>query len=310
MKKYFIALLLVIILIPVLFAAFRPDEILSKEFVKSVTITPASKFIRWKGNNIHYTDEGSGPAILMIHGLGGSFYNFQGLADQLKNEYRVIRVDLPGMGLSDFNGCSSQTDFFAEYSDFFNSFINQVGIDSMYVMGNSLGGLMSWIVTATHPDKVKGLVLINSAGYEIDKVLVEAAGPVRWPWFGQFLDKGLPEFVANYCLQRPFADKSKVNPSESKYAYNFINREGNIKTFISLATCGQTPDTTLIKTIQTPTLILWGKEDIIIPVEHAEKFHRDLPNSKVKIYSPCGHMAMMEFPDSVAYEFKKFFAKK
>ncbi len=307
MKKSFILVFLIIVLIPVLYAAFRPNEILSKDFVKSEITTPHSRFIQWKGNNIHYTDEGSGPTILMIHGLGGSFYNFQGLADQLKNEYRVIRVDIPGMGLSDFNSCSSQTDFFAEYTDFFKSFIEQVHIDSMYLMGNSLGGMMSWMITTRFPDKVRGMVLINSAGYEMEQILANAAGPLRWKWFGQILERGMPRLLTDYCLWHPFADKNKVNPAEYGLTYNLLNREGNIRTLTSLATCGQRPDTTLIQSIKVPTLIIWGQEDVIIPVAHAEKFHRDIPGSKVKIYSPCGHMAMMEFPEEVAGEFKKFF---
>lgn len=299
-----------LLLIVGVYAIFRTDNTLPKDAVKNKILTPHSKFTEWRENEIHYTDEGSGEIILMVHGLGGNFFNFQALNDILKNEYRVIRVDVPGMGLSDFQQCNRHTNFFEDYMDFFKTFFGQLSIDQAYVMGNSLGGLMSWMIATTFPEKVKGLVLINSAGYESEKILIHAAGPIKWPWFGVFLKKGLPPRVTNFCLSRPFADKSKVNPVEYGLTYQLLNRKGNINTLVSMATSGQVPDSNLIKNIKTPTLIIWGQQDIIIPVRHAALFHHDIPGSTVKIYNHCGHMAMMEYPEEVAEEFRKFVSQQ
>ncbi|MCO5231692.1 MAG: alpha/beta hydrolase [Chitinophagales bacterium] len=297
--------LLVIVATPILYVYFRPSEIKSREFVKSKVLTPHSHFIQWETNEIHYTDEGKGETILMIHGLGGSFYNFQGLTNELKDSFRIIRVDLPGMGLSEFKQCTRNTDFFEEYLNFFQSFFEQLQLNNVHVMGNSLGGMMSWILAAKFPEQIKSLTLINSAGYEIDKVLVDAAGPARWPWFGKVLKKGFPKFITNFALSRPFADKSKIDPYELGITYYMLNTTSTINTLLSLATSGQAPDTSIIKTIKAPTLIIWGQNDIIIPVNHAKKFKEDIPNSYMKIYQNCGHMAMMEYPKELALEFKR-----
>lgn len=307
-KKILIAFVAISALLLIFVLFLRPDLNLSAEEVKLKVLQPSSKFTTWKGNEVHYTDEGSGLVILMLHGFGGSFYNFQALTEKLKGEYRIIRVDLPGMGLSDFKQSSEMPDFFEEYKDFFATFLNQVKVDSMYVMGNSLGGAMACMVAAEHPEKVKKLILLNSAGYEMDKVIVKGAGPIRWNWFRPFLKKGIPLSVVEYSVTYPFADRSKVDKTEFPIDFALVNKKGNVNALFDLATSGQEPDTTLMKTIQCPTLIIWGKEDVIIPVDHAQKFKRDIPNSEVKIYSPCGHMPMMEIPDSIVADFKKFTA--
>jgi pimeloyl-ACP methyl ester carboxylesterase len=306
-KKWLIAIPLLLTFIIVYSISLRPNLRLSSDEARErVIISEHSKFMTWKGNEVHYTDEGEGPVILMIHGFAGSHYNFQALKEMMKDRYRIIRPDLPGMGLSDFNHFDSNTDLFTEYKDFFGTFIHHIGIDSMYVMGNSLGGLMSLLVAMIVPEKVTGMVLLNSAGYELDKVLVKAAGPIRWNWFRSVLAKGMPMPVVKHGVTYPFADRKKVDPTEFPFDYAMINREGVIEHLFNMATSGQEPDTALFSSIQVPTLILWGEEDVIIPVNHAERFNRDIQGSIKKIYSPCGHMPMMEIPDSVEVDFEKF----
>src|SRR5690554_6284884 len=311
MLSTILIVLLSVILLIGLTLVLRPNEILSKQIIKDKVTTPESNFILWKNNNIHYTDEGEGEVVLMIHGLGGSFYNFEGLKNEMKSNYRVIRVDLPGMGLSDMSHITEDTNYLKEYLEFFNFFLEDRAINSCYVMGNSLGGMVSWVLAATFPDKVKGLVLFNSAGYEVDKVISRAAGPIRYPWFSPVMRKGLPQFLTRLALPYLFGDKSKIHPDEYKNAYYLINREGNLKTVIGLSShTEQAPDLDLLKNITAPTLIFWGKEDAIIPVKHAHYFERDISNSKAIIYSPCGHMAMTEFPQECYKEFELFFNSK
>jgi hypothetical protein len=95
---FFIAIILLITAVVFL----RPSAIVSKQDAKSKLASPASHFLKWRDAEVHYTDEGKGFPILMIHGFGGSYMNFDALADAFKDSFRVIRVDLPGFGLSDF----------------------------------------------------------------------------------------------------------------------------------------------------------------------------------------------------------------
>lgn len=301
-----LAILVVIATSAVLIAKFRPNEILPEDDIISKHSTPISKFMTWEGNRIHYTEQGQGETIIMVHGFGGCYFNFNDIAQNLSKDYRVISICTPGMGMSQFKQCNPQIDFFDQYKKFFRKLFDEIQVDQAYLMGNSLGGLISWEITLDQPERVKGLVLVNSAGYELDKVLANAAGPLRWKWFGSLLSKGMPRFVTDDCLKRPFYDKKKVNPAELQLTYDFLNKEGSINTLLSLATCGLKPDMESVKNIQTPTLIVWGQNDIIIPVKHAHWFKRDIPNSTLKIYDKCGHMAMMEYPNEVAEDFRNF----
>ena len=185
-------------------------------------------------------------------------------------------MDLPGSGLSDFNQ-SSQPNviFFDQFKDYFSFLVDTLNLDSFHLVGNSLGGVMAYSIAVSMPEKVKDLILINSAGYELDKVIAKGAGPMRFKWVKPLVEKGAPMFLVKYFVTFPFADKSKVDTSEFRYDYLLTN----------------------------------SKEDNIIPVEHASKFKRDIINSQVKIYSPCGHMPQMEISDSVLIDLKRFYAK-
>ena len=105
MKKLFRILSYCLIASILLLAAvvfLRPSAIVSKQDAKSKLASPPSHFLKWRDAELHYTDEGKGFPILMIHGFGGWYMNFDALADAFKDSFRVIRVDLRGFGLSDF----------------------------------------------------------------------------------------------------------------------------------------------------------------------------------------------------------------
>lgn len=306
--KKLLLIIIAITFILILIITFRPSNIVSKEIAKKNGSVPDSKFLIWKGNEIHYTDRGRGENVLLIHGFGGSFYNFEALSHKLSKSYRVINIDLPGSGLSDFNQSNlPNINFFNEFNDYFSFLLDTLKLDSLHVVGNSLGGAMAYTLAERIPSKVLDLVLLNSAGYELDKVIIKGAGPMRFRWAKKLVKKGAPYFLIKYFVTYPFADKSKVDTSEFKYDYIFSNRAGNFISQINLASSHQYPDTTIIKNIKCPTLILWGKEDKIIPVYHAIKFKNDITNSLVKIYSPCGHMPQMEIMDSVLFDITNFY---
>jgi pimeloyl-ACP methyl ester carboxylesterase len=85
------------------------------------------------------------------------------------------------------------------------------------------------------------------------------------------------------------------------------NRDGNIQAACDVVSCGIYPDSTLITKIQCPTLIIWGKQDQIVPVEHAYRFQRDIKGSQLILFDTCGHCAMIERPDETAAAIKAFF---
>ena len=300
-----ISLLILIILIPVAIFFFRPNLIISKADAKKEFALPSSHFINWRGAELHYTDEGSGYPVLLIHGFGGSFINFAKLANNLKGQYRVIRVDLPGFGLSDFPDMGKKPDYIQMYRDYLTFMFDTLHLDSVYVVGNSMGGGIAWIAAADHPNNVKKMVLCNSAGYDVANISGKLT-MFKYKSVGHIFDKGMPMFMSEGGMKSCFADKSKADPAVWALNNHLTNREGNIQNMLALARSKQIPDSTMITKVQCPTLIIWGKQDIIIPVAHAGKFHRDIKNSRVIIYDPCGHVPMQERTDDLTKDFLQF----
>ncbi len=300
-----VSLLILLVLIPVGIFLFMPNRIISKADAKKELALPSSHFITWRGAELHYTDEGTGNPVLMIHGFGGSLRNFSKMSENLKGQFRVVRVDLPGFGLSDFPEMGSKPDYITMYRDYLSFIIDTLHLDSVYVMGNSMGGGIAWIMAADHPDKVKKLILLGSAGYDVANISGKLT-MFKYKSVGHVFDKGMPMSMSEGGMKKCYADQSKVDPAVWALNNHFTNREGNIQNMLALARSQQFPDSGLIAKVQCPTLIVWGKQDAIIPVEHAEKFHRDIKNSRVIIYDPCGHVAMQERSEDLTKDFLQF----
>jgi pimeloyl-ACP methyl ester carboxylesterase len=307
--KIILLLVVVAILSVVLYSTkLRPNLIISKAEDKAKFTLPSSHFIHWRGAEIHYTDEGEGIPVVMIHGFGGSFLNWNKLDERMNKDYRVIRVDLPGFGLSDLpEPEGAATDHVHQYRDFMTFFIDTMHLDSLYLVGNSMGGMMSWGTAADHPDKVKKLVLISSAGYDLVKISNEVARFMKVPMMEHLFTRGLPMSSALEAANKVYADHSKINPEAVRNNNMLWNREGNIHAACAIVSCAHYPDSAMIATVQCPTLIIWGKQDKIVPVEHAYRFKRDIKNSELVILDPCGHCAMIEMPDETADLIKHFF---
>jgi pimeloyl-ACP methyl ester carboxylesterase len=297
--------LVVFLLLIMAVVFFRPSLITSKAEAKKELALPTSHFINWRGAELHYTDEGSGYPVLLIHGFGGSLRNFSKMADNLKGQFRVIRIDLPGFGLSDVPEMGDKPEYVQMYRDYLTFILDTLHLDSVYVMGNSMGGGIAWIAAADHPDKVKKLVLLNSAGYDVANISGKLT-IFKYKSVGHIFDRGWPMFMSESSLENCYADKVKVDPAVWRLNNQFTNRDGNIQNMLAMARAHQFPDSNMITKVQCPTLIVWGKEDKVIPVAHAERFHRDIKNSRVIIYDPCGHTPMMERSEDLTKDFLQF----
>ena len=290
---------------PLLLFFLMPTLVISKDMAEKEFSMPASRFIYWRGAKLHYIDEGQGIPVLMIHGFGGSTQNFSKIAAALNGSFRVIRVDIPGFGLSDLPEMGENPEYVQMYRDYITFFLNFLHLDSLYLMGNSMGGGIAWLAAGDHPEKVIKLVLVGSGGYDT----INIAGKLtmfKYTGVGRIFDKGMPEFMSKRAALSIYADPQKMEPEVWQLSNHFMNREGNIQNMLALVTEQQFPDTNLIRRVKCPTLIVWGKEDNVIPVEHAEKFHRDIENSQVIIYEPCGHVPMMECHEQFTSDFLSF----
>lgn len=307
--KTLVVVLVLLIAIPVAFFLLSPNRIIAKSVAKEELRTSASQFMNWRGAELHYTDEGSGFPVMMIHGFGGSYHNFKPLADIMKKQYRVICVDLPGFGLSDFPAVKEGENYLQDYRDYISFFMDTMHLDSVYVIGNSMGGAVTWMSAIDHPDKVKKIVLLNPAGYDSEEISGKLA-MFKFKSVRQVFEKGMPLFMSEQGLSKVYYNDSLASKQTALINNKFTNREGNITHMLNLALAKQFPDTAYIKQVHCPTLVVWGNEDEIIPVAHAQRFQRDIQGSELLIFEKCGHCPMMEMPEETAQAAHQFLQKQ
>ncbi|TDB59133.1 alpha/beta fold hydrolase [Arundinibacter roseus] len=259
-----------------------------------------SSFVEIDGMKVHYRDEGSKSdsllPIVLIHGTGSSLHTFDAWTNELKFQRRIVRMDLPAFGLTGpFPDRNYSID---QYVDFMQHFLVARGIKKCILGGNSLGGNIAWQFTAKYPHMVDKLILIDAAGYP----MVSKSAPIafriaRIPILNNLLTFVTPRFMARASVENVYADKSKVSDELVDRYFELTLRKGNRRALVDRM---QVPlDSTAfpkIKSIQQPTLILWGGQDMLIPVDVARRFQNDLPNDTLVIMENVGHVPMEESP--------------
>lgn len=306
--KVVAAVLLTLVLAALCFHLFRPSHWQEQQHVINSVKKPNSQFVAWNGLDVHVVEEGQGAPVLLLHGLGGSLYNWDKLVPLMNNDYRTIRFDLPGFGLSDVPVFENENlDLTAFYGQFMDFVMAQYCPDSCYIVGNSLGGMLSWLTVQRYPNKVKKMVLLTAAGYELNEVAAKVTKVFRNPMVKFALAKGYPPKLCVSDVHSVFYDTAKAEPFLYDRKYLLINKPGALNWMFTFAMNTNFPDSTLIKQINTPTLIIWGDKDAVIPYEHAAKFARDLPNDTFVTYQNCGHVPMMEMPKRTVSDIFWFF---
>ena len=258
-----------------------------------------SSFIAVNGMDVHFRDEGLKTdtiPIVLIHGTGSSLYTFNEWSDRLKKSHRLIRMDLPAYGLTGPFPDGNYT--MANYTAFLKDFLIALNIKQCVLAGNSLGGAIAWNFTLEQPSMVTKLILIDASGYPIvSKSVPIAFNLATIPVINKLLTFITPRFLVRSSVENVYFDSSKVTDLVVERYFNLTLRAGNRKAFVDrIKTPKDTSTYKNIKYIQQPTLILWGAQDLLIPVENAYKFQEDLPNNTLVILENTGHTPMEESP--------------
>lgn len=269
------------------------------EELKAKYVNDASSFIALEGMNVHYRDEGNPNdtiPILLIHGTGASLHTFDEWTTTLKKSHRVLRIDLPAFGLT---GPFIDADYSMQnYTAFIDEFLTAMGIHKCILGGNSLGGEIAWNFALMQPEKVEKLILIDAAGYpKVSKSEPMAFRLAKVPVVNSIFTYVTPRFVAKASVENVYYDTKKITDSLVDRYFDLTLRAGNRQAFVDRL--NKESEKSLyknIKNIQHPTLILWGDKDLLIPVENAYKFQKDLPNNTLVVFNNMGHVPMEESP--------------
>jgi pimeloyl-ACP methyl ester carboxylesterase len=265
-----------------------------------------SKYLNIDGLRVHYKDEGEGEVLVLLHGTFSSLHTYDNWASILKKKYRVIRLDLPGFGIT---GPSIDNVYsISIFIDFIENFLDLLNVNKYHLAGNSLGGWLAWELALKAKDKIGKLVLLNAAGYLNDKnyplPFVIAQTPVLRNVFNY-----IPKAVVRRFIRQVFNDQAVVTDELVERYYCLIQRDGNLSAFISIANSKLKQNTESLNYLDVPVLIMWGDKDRWISPEHALFFKNDISNSRVLMYKDVGHIPMEEIPEKSANDLIEFLAE-
>ena len=205
-------------------------------------------------------------------------------------------MDLPAYGLT---GPHPERNYSIDgYVDFLHEFLDALDVQQCIIAGNSLGGNIAWKYALKYPNQVSKLILIDSGGYPSQSQSTPLAFRLAGvPYVRQIFRYITPRFIVASSVKNVYADEKQVTESLIDRYFELSLRPGNRQAFIDRFDIPK--DTNAhrnIPQIKTPTLIIWGAEDRLIPVEMAHRFHDDLPNSTLHILANSGHVPMEESP--------------
>ncbi len=287
-----------LVFVAVIFIAFGYKDKTVKELTANYA-PPPSAFIAVDGMEVHYRDEGNqadSVPLVLIHGTGSSLHTFDAWAAGLKKEKRVVRMDIPAFGLT--GPFPNRQYSIQHYVDFMNHFLSALGIQKCIIGGNSLGGEIAWNYTVQFPGMVKKLLLIDAAGYPLESKSVPIGFKIaRMSVINRLLTFITPRLMVKMSVENVYADKSKVTDALVDRYFDLTLREGNRQALIDrLNIPTDTSAIPLIRNIQQPVLIMWGNQDLLIPVKYAYRFHNDLRDDTLIILNNTGHVPMEENP--------------
>jgi pimeloyl-ACP methyl ester carboxylesterase len=247
---------------------------------------PQDKTILVFGETIHYWDVGSGPVLVLVHGLGSSKDGDWGrVVAPLSKKYRVIAIDQIGFGRSD----KPLIDYKIQtYVDFLNEFLHALKVEKASLMGESLGGWISAMYAAeisggAHLVPIEKLVLVDAAGLKQDKPIPNlnpsTLADMRKLLEAVFYDTS---WVTDEVLQKSFADK-------------LAKRDGyTVRAILSNPSLASERLDDRLAQIHVPTLVVWGKQDTLLPITSGERYAAGITGAKLVTFDQCGHVPPIE----------------
>jgi pimeloyl-ACP methyl ester carboxylesterase len=259
------------------------------------------RWVRVRTRRMNVVDIGEGPALLFVHGLSGCWQNWLENIPFFARDHRVIAIDLPGFGESEMPAESISMSAYARTLD---ALLDELEIDCVRVVGNSMGGFIGAELALTVPARVERLVLVSAAGLSIDRIRTKRQSGVRHRaedfallYLGWLASKS--ELVTRRArLRNGLLALVVAHPARlpSALVSEQVRGSGKPGFLPALDAMLHYPLRDRLAELVCPTFIVWGDKDHLVPVKDAGEFERLIGDSRKLIYSDTGHAPMFERP--------------
>lgn len=266
------------------------------------------------GLTVHLRDEGPalGPVVMLLHGSNASLQTWEPWVEQLKATHRVISYDHPGHGLTGPHPRDCYTA--ACFVDVVEAVARNRKLDRFVLAGNSMGGWIAWNYALAHPERLAGLVLVDASGAPLPPE-IEPKSPIgfriaRTPGLNLLMREITPRSMVEKSLRQSVSVQASVTPAVVDRYWELLRYPGNRRaTGLRFATPRVVATADKLGKIATPTLVMWGREDRLVPVQAADVFDTYVPNSRAVIYDGVGHIPMEEAPYRSVADLSDFLAE-
>jgi 4,5:9,10-diseco-3-hydroxy-5,9,17-trioxoandrosta-1(10),2-diene-4-oate hydrolase len=262
--------------------------------------SPQDRFIKVGQLNARYWAVGEqGSPILLVHGIGQYIEHWESAMTALAAQHRVYAVDLPGHGKTDKPMDISYT--IDEFAQFIKDFMAALDIEKAHIVGHSLGGAISIRFILKHTTVADKLILVNSGGFGREVNMLFRI--LRLPLLGEMITR--PSLSVSAALLKMFVHNPATMTNDIvKHNYQMNSLPGAQQSLLKILRTnvnfwGQIDNSDNIRhipSIPNPALVIWGRQDNLIPVTHAEVPAKGFPNVRVKILENCRHFPMLEHP--------------
>lgn len=252
------------------------------------------RFVRIGGRRVRYEDEGQGPAVLLMHGIGHSLRNWHRTMPALTAAgFRAVAIDTPGFGYSEAPGEILDE---AGTTAFLEAFLDTFYLERVHVVGHSLGGALATVFALDRPERVNRLALVAPAvGPDVNPALrllaLQVSRPLVRPLalrqvFGLFAASWDDDLLAEEIAD---AERWLADPAARHYFWNVLRAGLRLR--------GVRPERLLLDRLpdlSMPALVVWGRRDQILPISNLEKIRARLPDARYEVYPKAGHMLPYE----------------
>jgi pimeloyl-ACP methyl ester carboxylesterase len=261
------------------------------------------------GTKLHVRDSGpvDAPAVIFLHGFGASLHTWERWATTLSHDMRVIRLDLPGSGLSSPDPTGNYAD--ARSVEVLLALMDRLGLSRASVAGNSIGGRIAWAFAALHPERIEKLVLISpdgfaSPGFEYGK---EPDVPVTV----KLMRYALPKWLLRMSLAPAYANPSVLTDELTTRYHDLMLGPGSRDAMIARMEQTVLVDPVpLLKKIAASTLLLWGEQDALIPFGNSADYMKAIPRATLASLPGLGHLPHEEAPEQAIAPVRAFLLER
>ena len=301
-RKTLIAILLLLALL--LGAGWASTPEANRAELEARYAAPPSRFVDAGGQRWHVRDTAppvvpgapAAPTVLMLHGFGSSLHTWEAWAQGLKVTHRVVRIDLPGAGLTGPDAAGRYDDEHAVQQ--LLTLMDKLGLQRASLIGHSMGGRLAWRLAAEHPERIDRLVLVApdsfaSPGFEYGRApnIGISVQLMRWT---------LPRVVLRAGLEPAYANPALLDEDSVTRFHQMLLVPGVRGALIQrMQQLVLQPPEPLLARVQAPTLLVWGERDAMIPLANAQDYLRALPAAtaaRLVTLTGLGHVPHEEDP--------------